>query len=266
VSRRTGLSHSTVHRIWKSNNLYPYHKQKVQKLKPRDFPLRTAFCHFYRQRCQQDPEFASRVLFSDEATFSQDGILNTRNNHTWSVENPNDTYEHSHQDRFSVNIWMGIIGDHLIGPYMMPDRLNAHAYLVFLSEVLPELLEEVPLEVRQNMWYHHDGAPAHYGIGVQNFLHLNYPERWIGRGRRAPVRWPPRSPDFNPLDYFAWGYVKDRVYQTEVESPEDLVARILAVAQEIKNSPDMLRRVRESMLRRCNACIERDGRSFEQIL
>ena len=32
-------------------------------------------------------------------------------------------------------------------------------------------------------------------------LPWNYPERWIGRGKDAPIHWPLRSPDLNPYDF-----------------------------------------------------------------
>jgi hypothetical protein len=53
------------------------------------------------------------------------------------------------------------IDDHLIGPYLLPLRLTGDIYLTFLQEILPKLLEVVPLEVRREMWFQHDGAPAH---------------------------------------------------------------------------------------------------------
>ena len=32
--------------------------------------------------------------------------------------------------------------------------------------------------------------------------------------------WPPRSPDITPLDFFLWGYVKDRVCRTPARDVE----------------------------------------------
>jgi hypothetical protein len=40
-----------------------------------------------------------------------------------------------------------------------------------LRDVFPELLEEVPLAIRQRMWLQHDGAPAHFSLSVRD--HLN---------------------------------------------------------------------------------------------
>ena len=42
-------------------------------------------------------------------------------------------------------------------------------------------------------------------------------------------KWPPRSPDITPLDFFLWGYVKDRVYRTPVRDVETLQSRIIEV-------------------------------------
>jgi hypothetical protein len=42
----------------------------------------------------------------------------------------------------------------------------------------------------------------------------------------GPTVWPPRSPDLTPLDFFAWGFVKDVVYRRKVRDLADLRQRI----------------------------------------
>lgn len=79
-------------------------------------------------------------------------------------------------------------------------------YRTFLENDLPLLLEDIPLQIRRTMFFLHDGAPAHYGRGVTNFLNKQYPNRWIDYG--GPFAWPPQSPDLNPLDFFMWGHMK----------------------------------------------------------
>lgn len=80
--------------------------------------------------------------------------------------------------------------------------------LDFLQNDLPGLLEDVPLDVRQRMWFLHDGAPPYFRLAVRQHLHNVYGLRWIGRG--GPVLWPPRSPDLNPLDFFYGDISKTR--------------------------------------------------------
>ncbi|GFS83580.1 uncharacterized protein TNCV_1657911 [Trichonephila clavipes] len=60
--------------------------------------------------------------------------------------------------------------------------------------------------------------------------------------------------------------LKSLVYETPVNSAEELVARISAAAGEIRNTPEMLSNVRRSMKRRCEACITYGGRQFEHLL
>lgn len=74
------------------------------------------------------------------------------------------------------------------------------------------------------MWFQQDGAPAHFGLRVQRLLDEIFPNRWIGR--RGTIEWPPRSPDLRPLDFFLWGFLKERVYKTKPADVEELKQRI----------------------------------------
>ena len=122
----------------------------------------------------------------------------------------------------SINVWAGIISDHIIGPYLLQNRLTGEIYLTFLRDMMPTLLDAVPLEILQVMWLQHDGAPAHFDRNVRNHLNVTYLNRWIGRG--GPVPWPARSPKLTALHYFLWGSMKALVYATPVTSKEDLIA------------------------------------------
>ena len=148
-----------------------------------------------------------------------------------------------HQQRFGVNVWDGILGDRLIGPYSLPFHLNGQRYSNFVDCVLPELLEDVPLNVRQMMYFQHDGAPAHFIIAVRNHLIATFRNRWIGRGGR--VAWPPRSPDLTYVVFLLWGHMKQLVYETVVETEDYLVARITVAAGTIADMPGIFERSRQ---------------------
>ena len=51
-----------------------------------------------------------------------------------------------------------------IGPYLLPPRLTGHTYLIFLQEVLGEILEDMSLENRRRLWFQHDGAPPRFAV------------------------------------------------------------------------------------------------------
>lgn len=266
VANAVGVSHCSVWRILREEDMHPFHVQRVQTQQPEDYALRIAFAQWYLGKCATSPLFPAEVLFSDEASFTREGIFNTHNDHIWAVENPHAIRRRVAQIRFSVNVWAGIMGDHLIGPYLLPSRLTGPNYLLFLQQVLPQLLrdERISASTQRTMWFQHDGAPAHYSRDVRNYLDVTFGQQWIGRG--GPVRWPARSPDLSCLDFYLWGHLKSLVYDTPVDNAEELVARIAVAAGEIRDMPGVFQNVRMSMRRRCEACIVARGRNFEHLL
>ena len=69
-----------------------------------------------------------------------------------------------------------------------------------------------------------DGAPPHRRRIVTDRLTELFGDRVITLNRA--VEWPPRSPDLTPLDFFLWGYLKSKVYQTPPENLDELELRI----------------------------------------
>ncbi|GFW63652.1 uncharacterized protein TNCV_4329401 [Trichonephila clavipes] len=79
-------------------------------------------------------------------------------------------------------------------------------------------------DLQPNVLFQQDGALPHWGLTVRESLNNSFPQRWIGRD--GPIPWSPRSLDLTPLDFFFWGYVKDTVYGTQVNSVEELTQNI----------------------------------------
>jgi len=157
--------------------MYPYHVQRVQNLEPGDFAQRLEFCKWLNGSRQ----LYRYILFTDEAQFNHDGVNNTYNSHVWADEYPHTTVERNFQLRFSVNVWCAVLDDQLIGPFILEGSLTGEAYLRFLQEELPQLLEDVPLNKRGRIYFQRDRAP-HFLYVVRNFLNYRFPGRWIGRG------------------------------------------------------------------------------------
>jgi hypothetical protein len=132
---------------------------------------------------------------------------------------------------------------------------------VFLQEVLPVLLEDVPLAVRHDMWFQHHGEAAHFSAPTQQ-LNTQFPDRWLGRG--GPVSRPARSLDLKTLDFFLWGQLKEIVYRDPPTDMEDLTAKFHAAVA--TTDADMLRRVQASIPRRAVACPRMHGGHFEHLL
>ncbi|KYQ55082.1 hypothetical protein ALC60_06085 [Trachymyrmex zeteki] len=69
--------------------------------------------------CHNDILFPSKIMWSDEATFTRGGIINQRNYHIWAHQNPRSVREYKFQQEFSVNVWLGIWNDVLVGPFFL---------------------------------------------------------------------------------------------------------------------------------------------------
>jgi len=62
------------------------------------------------------------ILYADEGCFSRNDKNNTHGR--WSDKNPHAIEERNSPHRFSVNVWCGVIDSQLIGPAVLPNRLN----------------------------------------------------------------------------------------------------------------------------------------------
>lgn len=72
--------------------------------------------------------------------------------HYWVDENPRVVRRTLIQQRFAITVWAGIIGNQLIGPIVLPNSLNAAGYVNLLENTLGEILEDVPLHRRRNIY------------------------------------------------------------------------------------------------------------------
>jgi hypothetical protein len=85
----------------------------VQALEPNDRPQRQQFAIEMLDRIDQNPNYLSYVMFSDEATFHTCGKVNRHNIRIWGSENPHSVREHV-RDGTKVNVWCGMMKDRII--------------------------------------------------------------------------------------------------------------------------------------------------------
>jgi hypothetical protein len=89
-----------------------------------------------------------------------------------------------------------------------------------LSNEISNFLDEIPLAVLKRVVFHQDGAIPHNAR--MNFVFLNHLNHFF--------RWPARSPDLNPLDF----YIYIRNFRDNVSSgtQKNLRKKIVRVCQE----------------------------------
>ncbi|KAJ4449343.1 hypothetical protein ANN_00741 [Periplaneta americana] len=62
-------------------------------------------------------------------------------------------------------------------------------------------------------------------------------EQWIGCS--GSIGWSALSPDLTPLDFCVWGHLKSLVYETPIESEDELIAQVLAAADSLQHMPEV---------------------------
>ncbi|KAJ8956910.1 hypothetical protein NQ318_014328, partial [Aromia moschata] len=67
-----------------------------------------------------------------------------------------------------VNVWAGISGENIIGPFFIDGNLNGETYLALLqNNVVPTMTNLYPAEGNPQLpgnaiWFQQDSSPAHY--------------------------------------------------------------------------------------------------------
>ena len=72
----------------------------------------------------------------------------------------------------------------------------------------------------ENMWFQQVRATPHTAKHVLSWLHETFGENFISI--KTEKIWPLHSPDLSPLDFFPWGYLKDKVYTPKPATLQEL--------------------------------------------
>ena len=224
------LSKSTFNRITRDVNMRPYRVQLRQKLQRGDLARRLEYSQWFNQQALRH-RFLTNILVLDEAAFHMNGKVNTWNTRMYAPQRhpPADFTFDVSTDRRKVTVLAVMCGDnHLIGPIFIVGNLNGQAYLdIINNQVVPQLRawygQQRQGAIPRKYWLQ-DGAPAHRRRDVTARLQVLFPHRVVALGQQP--EFPPRSPDLTPLDFFLWGHIKDRVYNTVPADLPELRRRI----------------------------------------
>ncbi|KAJ8889769.1 hypothetical protein PR048_009272 [Dryococelus australis] len=168
------MSKTNVLRILLQRKFYPCHVALHQVLYEGNFQQRVQFCRFVLMSIRDESNFLKNILLTDKATFTNHRCVNLRIMHYWATENPLWVRQVEHQQHWKVNVWCGIVGDYVTGPYLSQGTITSCMYARFLRETIPVLLADMPLDICRGMWFQHDGCPSHFALVARQVLTLSY--------------------------------------------------------------------------------------------
>ena len=108
--------------------------------------------------------------------------------------------------------------------------MNGLRYRTMVNEFLWPELEDMDVD---DIYFQQDRAMCNTSGETIGLWRKKFPGRVISRN--SDYNRPPRSCDLTPLDFFLWGYVKDKVYGDAPQSIQELKEKIRTVIVKIKS-------------------------------
>lgn len=266
LALRLGISQPSAWRVLRQDlKEFPYKIQTAQRLTQQAVEKRLSFAADICQLVDDRELDINRIIFSDEAHFWLDGYVNRQNYRIWGTEKPEVLVTKPLHPQ-KVTVWCGLCSQFIIGPFFIEESIDGERYGDLLEDrIIPELEQEGATETYH---FQQDGAPPHSTRANLTILRRAFGDRVIARNFpetfQSGMAWPPYSPDLSPLDFFLWGYVKDKVYR---EAPKTIPELRRKVEETIRNiGPEILHRTIQSFEKRCRYLIVADGGHIENII
>lgn len=246
--------------------LKPYKVQIVQHIPIRGFERRKNFAGIWKMKLN-DENILDKIIFTDEAHFELQGFVNTQNYRIWGSESPRIIIpKKKFPERVTVfcglNIKLGILG-----PYYFEDgkerpvTVNSANYKELLEqEVIPDIIKKG--YTPNHFWYQQDNASAHTTEEMLAYLESIFEKKIILN--KTTFEWPPNSPDLNPLDFFFWGYLKDKVFKYKNRNRNKLKENFSDCIKSIE--PELIEKVIHAFPSRIEKCLKAEGEYFEGII
>lgn len=265
IADQLGKSYSKIQRTLKKHNYKPYKILPLQVLTEAHKRKRLEFCQQMIQNLNADTDYLTKILWTDESSFSTAGVFNRKNRRSWERKDNRKRLvkQIKKSGRKTVSVWCGIFRNKIVGPIFYDYILTGVTYQeILIPEVENILIQNFSEDELASMIWMQDGATPHNVLPVQEHLN-NVFTIWIGNN--GSIKWPPNSPDLTPMDSFFWGFLKDIVNNNNnnIQLIKDTI-RLEIMNLNVNNEAisDALINIR----RRYQLCIDNNGGHIEHLL
>jgi len=135
-------------------------------------------------------------------------------------------------------------------------KVNGQYYCNIL--LFQQMIPAIKQVAGNTIVFQQDSAPAHRVRNIIQLLQRETPD-FIG-----PDLWLPNSPDLNPVDYKIWGIMQQQVYESRINSIDELKQRLHDVWHGVQQH--IIDLAVNQWRQRLTACVSAHGRHFEHLL
>jgi transposase len=224
------VSRTTMLRIIKEDlGFKAYIKRVAPKLTDEQKQKRFSFGIWARKNVTKS--LSKKILFSDEKRFDIDGVYNRQNDRIWAPNREQaDAMGGTHRKTkfpHGVMIWLGVCYNGVTRPVIIEKGSINHQR--YIDEMLTIALKDGQKLMGHEFIYQQDGAPAHTASHTQAWCKDHFWDFW------PKSRWPPNSPDLNPLDYSIWYELCGQMNWNKINNKKTLIDQIRLGVRKIRS-------------------------------
>ena len=174
-------------------------------------------------------ENTMKIVFSDEKMFDIYGVYNSQNDRIWAANRSEaDMKGGIRRKRIfpqKVMVWLGVCSKG-VSPLVVFEKGTVD-HDRYIKEVLPVALKFGNDMFGSDWIFQQDSAKPHTHAKSQEWCNNNFPS-FIDKNR-----WPPNSPDLNPLDYCIWNEFVQLIEWDKVTSKTTLISALKRAVHKI---------------------------------
>jgi transposase len=245
-------STTTIHNFLSSGGFKPRKLIKRPLLSAKNQALRLQFA---REWIDKVGDLQRCTIWSDETSVRK---ISSGNQVLYRVHSsvPRSSLPGNYQVQqggFTVMFW-GFFSFHGLGPLVpLVGSQNQHTYLETVRQHLVPYMERFRDQQGMELRFMQDNASCHKAKTVMNFFSTS---------GISVLKWPPQSPDLNPIENL-WAIVKKRRQKKYgvPRSKSDLIEQVLEIWASLPQ--DLLETLCLSMENRLRQCIQRGGKCVD---
>ena len=269
------ISKSSFNRGVKLLGFHPYKLHRRHVLKPGDKVKRVNMVNHVLAKVEENPNWIKNLWMSDEAVFSLNGNVNTKNVICYSEKRsgrPEDFTIDTSKHADSVMPWACVAGDgrklelkffepEMVDGERVSGTLNGPRYYKLLRyHAIPQIKALNHGTLADQVWQQ-DGARPHWSEQNLAYLQGQFGTNTLalGAARWGGGEWSPHSPDLSVLDFCLWGVLKYHVYQHPMPTTKAALKEKIVSVWDRDITPELISKSYKGFITRCRKVLEKNG-------